>query len=264
VRTTVWVLPRPARTLGRHRTGLVTIAFMAAVVAAWQLLPPLFSVKEYVLPTPSEIVRAGASEHTQLLSGLKTTAIGAFGGFVAGNLAGVAVAIAVASSVTVSRVLLPMSLVVRSIPIIALTPFLTLLIGRGHATVITISALIVFFPTLVNGVLGLRSVEDESLELMRVLNASWWQVFWRLRLPAALPALFAAFRVAAAACVLGALVAEWVASGSGLGYLILQSGVQFEVPLMWSGVLLSTAMAVFAFGLISYAERRLVSWQPDT
>jgi NitT/TauT family transport system permease protein len=130
--------------------------------------------------------------------------------------------------------------------------------------VITISALIVFFPTLVNGVLGLRSVEDESLELMRVLNASWWQVFWRLRLPAALPALFAAFRVAAAACVLGALVAEWVASGSGLGYLILQSGVQFEVPLMWSGVLLSTAMAVFAFGLISYAERRLVSWQPDT
>jgi NitT/TauT family transport system permease protein len=195
---------------------------------------------------------------------VKTTAIGAFSGFVLGNAAGFAAAVAIGSSVTVSRIVLPISLGIRSIPIIALTPFLTLLLGRGHLTVAVISALIVFFPTLVNGVLGLRSVDEQSLELMRVMNASWWQVFWRLRLPAALPALFAAFRVAAASSVLGALVAEWVASGSGLGYVILQSGVQFEVALMWSAVILSTAMAAVAFSLIAYAEKRLLTWQPQT
>jgi NitT/TauT family transport system permease protein len=247
-----------------HRGVLLSLLFAVAVVAAWQLLPPLLGVAEYVLPTPTEIVRAGWDAHSQLLTGLRTTAVGAFGGFVVGNFAGFTLAVVVAASSTASRVLLPMSLVVRSIPIIALAPFLTLLFGRGHATVITIAALIVFFPTLVNGVLGLQSVEADALELMRVMNAPWWQVLWRLRLPAALPSLFAALRVAAASSVLGALVAEWVASGSGLGYLILQSGVQFEVPLMWSAVVLSTAMAALAFAVVSYAERRLVTWQPQT
>lgn len=254
---------RTGGVLARHRAALVTITFWGAVLAAWQFLPPALSLKEWVLPNLSEVVRAGAHSHAELGTALKTTAIGAFGGFVVGNLAGFVAAVAVASSAAVSRVLLPMSLGIRSIPIIALTPFLTLLLGRGAATVITIAALIVFFPTLVNGVLGLRSVEQEALELMRVLNASWWQVFWRLRLPSALPALFAAFRVAAASSVLGVLVAEWVTSANGLGYLILQSGVQFEAALMWAGVILSTALAAVAFGLIAYAEKRLLPWQPQ-
>jgi NitT/TauT family transport system permease protein len=254
------------RPSGRHRyrKTLLTLLFAGGIIAAWQFLPPAFGVAEYVLPTPTEIARAGSQEHAQLLAGLRTTAVGAFGGFVVGNTAGFALAILVAASLTMSRVLLPMSIVIRSIPIIALAPFLTLLLGRGLATVITISALIVFFPTLVNGVLGLRSVEAEALDLMHVINAPRWQIFWRLRLPAALPSLFAALRIAAAACVLGALVAEWVASGSGLGYLILQSGTQFEVPLMWSAVILSTMMAALAFALVSFLDRRVVTWQSDT
>jgi NitT/TauT family transport system permease protein len=247
-----------------YRKALLSLLVVGGIIVAWQFLPPAFGVAEYVFPTPTEIVHAGLQEHSQLLAGLRTTAVGAFGGFIVGNIAGFALAIVVAASVTMSRVLLPMSIVIRSIPIIALAPFLTLLLGRGLVTVITISALIVFFPTLVNGVLGLRSVEEDALELMHVINAPRWQIFWRLRLPAALPSLFAALRVAAAACVLGALVAEWVASGSGLGYLILQSGTQFQVPLMWSAVILSTMMAVVAFALVSYVDRRVVTWQSDT
>jgi NitT/TauT family transport system permease protein len=221
-------------------------------------------VPRYVLPTPAEIARAAATSHHALLAGLKETALGAFTGFVAGNVGGFLGAVAIAASLTASRVVLPMAVAVRSIPIIALTPFLTLLLGRGLVTVMTISALIVFFPTLVNGVHGLRSTEQAALELMHLLNAPRWEVFWRVRLPTALPALFAAFRIAAASSVLGALVAEWVASGSGLGQLILQSGVQFEVPLMWSGVVVSTLLAVVAFGLVSWAERRLLAWHPQS
>jgi NitT/TauT family transport system permease protein len=250
--------------LRHHRTLVVALAFLAAAIGLWQLLVPAFGVPPYVLPTPAEIVKAAVESHEVLLTGLEKTALGAFTGFAAGNLAGVVAAVAMASSLTASRVILPMAVAIRSIPIIALTPFLTLLLGRGLVTVMTISGLIVFFPTLVNGLLGLRSSEAAALELMRVLNAPWWDVFWRVRLPTALPALFAAFRVAAASCVLGALVAEWVASGSGLGQVILQSGVQFEVPLMWSGVVVSTLLAILAFGLVSWAEKRIVSWQPQT
>jgi NitT/TauT family transport system permease protein len=248
----------------RHRTVLVGLAFLVAAIGLWQLLVPAFAVPRYVLPTPAEIARAAVDSRDVLLTGLEKTVLGAFTGFVAGNVAGFLAAVAIASSVTASRVLLPMAVGIRSIPIIALTPFLTLLLGRGLVTVMTISGLIVFFPTLVNGVLGLRSTEAAALELMRVLNAPWWEVFWRLRLPTALPALFAAFRVAAASCVLGALVAEWVASGSGLGQLILQSSIEFEAPLMWSGVVVSTLLAIVAFGIVSWAEKRVVGWQPQS
>src|SRR5438128_8519438 len=113
------IRPRPWRgLLPGHRTLLVTLIFAGAVVAAGQFIPPAFSVPEYVFPTPSEIVRAGSHSHATLLGGLKATAIGAFGGFLLGNLGGFAAALAIASSVTVSRVLLPMSLALRSIPII--------------------------------------------------------------------------------------------------------------------------------------------------
>src|SRR5712691_3012535 len=92
--------------LARHLALVATLAFSGAIVAAWQFLPPAFSVPEYVLPTPAEIARASASSQGTLLNGLKSTAIGAFGGFVAGNLAGFAAAVAIASSVTSSRVIL--------------------------------------------------------------------------------------------------------------------------------------------------------------
>lgn len=243
-------------------TAIATLAFGLVVFGGWELALALASVPDYILPAPSEIVRAAVDEHGRLVDALGTTAIGAFGGFVVGNLAGVAAAVAITASQTAARVIQPIAVGIRAVPIIALTPFLTLLLGRGLVTVTTIAALIVFFPTLVNGVLGFRSVAPSALELMSVINASRPQVFWHVRFPAALPYLFSAFRVAAPSSVLGAMVAEWVASGEGLGYLILQAGVSFDVALMWSAVLLSTALAALAFTATARAERVLVPWQP--
>lgn len=251
--------------LGRARVSrfLATIVFLGAIFGLWAVVKLVFAFPDYILPGPADVVTTGAAEYRRLGEELQITATGAFGGFLIGNLAGFLGAVAVALSVSASRVILPMALIVRVIPIIALTPFLTLLLGRGLATVTAISALIVFFPTLINGVLGLRSIDRETLELMSVMNASPWQVFWRARLPAALPHLFAALRIAAPASVLGAMVAEWVASGSGLGYLILQASVTFQVELMWSAVLLATALALAAFTVTAWAERVLLAWHPQ-
>jgi NitT/TauT family transport system permease protein len=224
----------------------------------------LFEIPRYVLPAPLEVARAALQERQSLLSATAITGLGVLCGFIAGNLAGLLVAVSVAFSVTASRTVLPMALALRCIPIIALTPFLTLLLGRGLATVTACAALIVFFPTLINGVLGLRSAEREALELMRSLNASARQTFWRVRLPTAMPHLFAAFRVAAASSVLGVMIAEWVTSDRGLGYLILQSGVGFKVELMWAAILVSTAMVGVAFALVSVAERVLCPWIRET
>ena len=230
------------------------------MLGVWIAVKAIAQPADDVLPSPLQVWDAAVEDSSTLLSATKTTLVGAFGGFVLGNLAGIALAMAVAASRTAARIVLPMALIVRVIPVIALAPFLTLVLGNGNSTIVVISAAIVFFPTLVNGVLGFRSVPSEMLELMEIAGASPRDVFLRVRVPAALPYLFAAFQIGAAAAILGAMIAEWVTSGEGLGYLILQSGVQFEVPLMWAGVVVAALLALAAFAVTGFLARRYASY----
>ncbi|WP_320671369.1 ABC transporter permease [Patulibacter defluvii] len=242
------------------RRMLPSLIAATVVIGAWFLVKAIAQPADDVLPAPLDVLREAGNQSSTLWDATKTTLIGAFGGFVAGNLIGIVGALLVAASATAARVVLPLALVIRVIPVIALAPFLTLALGSGSATVIAISALIVFFPTLVNGVLGFRSVPREMLELMEICGAGGWEVFRRVRIPAALPYLFSAFQVGAAACILGAMIAEWVTSSEGLGYLILQSGVQFDIELMWAGVVLAALLALIAFGLTGWLARRYASY----
>lgn len=248
----------------RYKSLVYALLFAAVFFGVWQLFTVLLDIPKYILPSPLEIVSTVIEERQRVLNAIGITGIGALGGFVVGNFTGLLCATFIAYSTTAARTLLPMALGIQAIPIIALTPFLTLLFGRGLATVVVISSIIVLFPTLVNGVLGFRSVDAEALEMMSVMNASAWQVFWLLRFPTALPNLFAAFQIGAATSILGAMVAEWVTTGKGLGYLILQAGVNFEIELMWGAILISSAGALTALTLISVAERLLCPWIVET
>lgn len=239
---------------------LPTLIAVAVVLGVWIAVKAIAQPSDDILPSPLQVWDAAVDDSSTLLSATKTTLVGAFGGFLVGNVAGILLAMAVAASQTAARVVLPIALVVRVIPVIALAPFLTLVLGTGNATIVAISAAIVFFPTLVNGVLGFRSVPPEMIELMEIAGASPLDVFLRVRIPAALPYLFAAFQIGAAACILGAMIAEWVTSGEGLGYLILQSGVQFEVPLMWAGVVVAALLALTAFAFTGFLARRYASY----
>jgi NitT/TauT family transport system permease protein len=244
----------------RVRRGAPGLVALALILGAWFAVKYLAQPSDTVLPTPVSVAEAAWEDRSTLWSATRTTLVGALGGFVVGNLVGILGALAVAASATAARVVLPMALMIRVIPVIALAPFLTLALGQGTGTIVAISALLVFFPTLINGVLGLRSVRTETLELMSVMNASRWEVFRRVRARAALPHLFAAFQVGAPACILGAMVAEWVTSSEGLGFLILQSGVQFDVELMWAGGVVATLLGLFAFGVTGRLARHYTAY----
>jgi NitT/TauT family transport system permease protein len=112
--------------------------------------------------------------------------------------------------------------------------------------------------------MGLRAPSAEALALMRVLDAPDRVLYRRLRIPAALPYIFAAFKISAPASVLAAMVAEWTAANSGLGYLILDAGGRYRFPLMWAAIVGATALAVAAFALASVAERRVIRWPVET
>jgi NitT/TauT family transport system permease protein len=243
-----------------QRSGSIasSVGVLAAVLVIWEIAVRLLGVAEFTLPAPSAIVQK--ADWGMVLTGTGSTAVAVVLGFAVGNAAGLALAVLIAASRSVASVVYPVTLSLRSIPVIALAPFITLAFGRGLLATVIVAALIVFFPTLVNVVLGLRSVEREALELMRVLNCSPVDVFRRVRLPAAMPAFFAALRIAAPSAVLGVMIAEWVIGRPGLGQVILTQALALETPTMWGAIFASTLLAGVAFGIVALAERLLIPW----
>ncbi len=249
------------------RVALAALREAAAViglVVAWQLLTSVFAIPAFLLPPPSEVARAFVENLERIAQATAQTTAEAAAGFVGGNALGLLLAVGFARWRLLQELGLPLAIGLRSVPLVAITPVLTILFGFGALTIVVMAVVISFFPALVAGTVGLRAPSAESLALMRVLDAPERVLYRRLRIPAALPYVFAAFKVSAPASVLAAMVAEWTAANSGLGYLILDAGGRYRFPFMWAAIVAATALAVGAFILASLAERRAISWPVET
>jgi NitT/TauT family transport system permease protein len=232
-------------------------------VVIWQAVTTAFSVPAFLVPAPSAIAEAFVANAGRIGAALAQTALEAAVGFAGGNVLGLILAGAFARSRRLERVGLPVAIALRSVPLIAIAPLLTIILGFGPVTIVVMAVLISFFPALVAGASGLRAPSRDALALMRVLDASERVNYLRLRIPAALPFVFAAFKITAPAAVLAAMVAEWTAANTGLGYLIIDAGEQYRFPLMWAGIVAATALAVGAFIVASFTERRVIWWPPE-
>ncbi|HEY7698596.1 MAG TPA: ABC transporter permease [Vicinamibacteria bacterium] len=244
------------------RRRLLPAAALAAMLVLWWLAVALFRVPEYIIPSPLHVAQTLASDFGTIARNLVPTAIESVLGFLLGNLLSIAVATVFVHQKTIEEALFPLAIVVRSIPIVALAPILVLLFGNDMAPKVIIAALVCFFPTLVNMVRGLSSVNPQALELMRILSASKGEVFWKLRLYNSLPYLFAALKIAASASVIGAIVGEWIGSTEGIGALIIQATYNFDTPLLYASITAACVFSVVFTSLISFLERRLVKWSP--
>jgi ABC-type nitrate/sulfonate/bicarbonate transport system permease component len=164
----------------------------------------------------------------------------------------------------VEQTLMPIAMALRAVPLVAMTPLIALIFGRGLLSVTVIAGIVTFFPVLVNISLALRAVPTPALDLMRAYGASPYVTLWRVQVPSALPALFAAMRVAAPLALVGALLAEWLTTGQGLGYLMLQAVTTFELDRMWTGVTIVTVASIVLYSLISAVEQlTLARYAPD-
>ncbi len=219
-------------------------------------------VPEYIIPSPLHVVRTLQSDFGTIMRNLLPTALESLLGFLVGNLLSIAIATLFIHQKTVEEALFPLAIIVRSVPIVAVAPILVLLFGDGIAPKVIIAALICFFPTLVNMVRGLSSVNPQALELMRVLSATKGEIFWKLRIYNSLPYLFAALKIAASASVVGAIVGEWIGSTEGIGALIIQATYNFDTGLLYAAITVACVFSVLFTALISFLERRLVRWSP--
>ncbi len=233
---------------------------LVVILGAWELITRVRDVPIFVLPPPSEIVLATWRERGPIGKELLQTLIEALGGFGLAAFVAISLAVAVQKSRTFELSVLPWVMVLQAVPIVAMTPLIALIVGRNTMTALIIAAIIAFFPITVNTVRGLRSVSDESLELMHVLAARESQVFGFLRIPASLPFLFVGLRVAASVVIPGAMIAEWLTAFQGLGFYIIDQAVRFRSVNVWAGILVATVAGVLLFSIVAFVEKRVIRW----
>jgi NitT/TauT family transport system permease protein len=153
-----------------------------------------------------------------------------------------------------------LAIILQSIPLVAIAPIFLVTLGDGFSTKVVMTAIISFFPTLVNMMRGLAAVDTNMVQLFQSVDASRWKVLVKLRWPTSLPYLFAGLRITASASMVGAIIVEWISSDTGLGYMIINSTYQFNTPLLWASIVASSLLVLVAFGVVVLVERALVPW----
>jgi NitT/TauT family transport system permease protein len=249
----------------RPRGGdlLPTALAFGALFGSWELVVRLVGVRALILPAPSAIVREVARAPGYWFGHAVVTGTEALLGFALALVVALSLAVAMVHSRFAERALLPLLTMVQVTPIIALAvPLFMLFTGFGLAPKVVMATLVTFIPFTANALTGLRAVERDTLEVFRSVDASRWEVLVRLRLPHALPYLLTAARVCVGLSLIGALVAEWVGSSEGLGYVMVTAQSRFATPAVWAAVAVLTAMGLLGTAVVGALERRLLRWHP--
>jgi NitT/TauT family transport system permease protein len=242
---------------------LVPVA-MAALIVIWNLVHRIGDYSTFLLPTPAQVwdkflvVAADGTlwYHTSI------TLVEILGGLALGLTAAILLGYLLAKFTLVERLLSPYIVASQSVPIVALAPLLIVWFGFGLVSKMLVCALTIFFPVLINAIVGLRSVEEDLMDLMRSLQASRWQIFRLLEVPAALPVLLGGLKVGVTLSVIGAVVGEFAQSDRGLGFLVnLANRGLFDTPLMFVALFVLMTIALGLYGTVSLAEALLLRWK---
>jgi NitT/TauT family transport system permease protein len=241
---------------------LVVVSLLLAVFAC-ELVSRLGDFPAFILPSPGLVwarflqVSADGTLARHFLVTLGEVIAGLSLGVVFSTTLGYLLA----KSRVVERFLSPYIIASQAVPIVAIAPLLVIWFKTGPFSKILICALIVFFPVLVNTVVGLRSVEEDLRDLMRSLRATRWQTFRILEVPAALPVFLGGLRIGATLSVIGAVVGEFVGSDRGLGFMVNLARGQYDTALVFVAVISLVVMALMLYGLVHLVEARLLSWR---
>ncbi len=250
----------------RMTGGLVNfvlrLMLIAVTLAVWEALVRLLDVPAFILPTPSSIFTAlyRGIASALYLNHIGITLAETLIGFVVGTVLAFALGIAVALSRSIEYFLYPFIVMFQAMPKVALAPLIIVWFGLGLTSKVVNAALVAFFPLMVNTIVGLRSAEEEKVDLMRSLAASRWQVFWMLRLPNAMPYIFAGLEIAMIFALIGAIVAEFVGAQSGLGMLIQSMNFTMDVAGQFSVLLILSVLGLILNGMVNGVRRRVLFW----
>ncbi len=230
---------------------------LGGALAAWWLVVWAFELPHFILPGPDRVLITLIERHAQLLFHGSVTAAEILAGLGLGGALGFLTACALATSEPLKRATLPFLVMSQALPVFALAPLLMLWFGYGFASKLAMTTLIVYFPVTAATLSGFRAMPDGWHDTFISLHAKQWSLFWRVRLPLALPHAFSGLRIAASVAPIGAVVGEWVGSSSGLGYLMLHANGRGQTDLMFAALVVLCIEAVVIWTVVSRLTRRL-------
>lgn len=238
---------------------LILVAFL---IVLWQVLVRFFEVPAFLLPAPTDIVRLMIDEWPLI----QMHTISTIGSIATGYVAATAFALFVSAIMIryplAERLIMPIFVGLQSVPKIAIAPLILVWVGAGSGSKVLVVASIAFFPIVINTMAGFKEVDRGLADVFRSVDASERQMFFRLRLPYAMPYIFAGLRIATTLSVLGAIVAEWLAASNGLGYLVLSGSFNFNTARSFAAIIMLAIIGTTFFASMSWLER-MMSWKRE-
>ncbi|MCX7601791.1 MAG: ABC transporter permease [Meiothermus sp.] len=244
----------------RSKDTLVAAGAAVGLFVVWELAVRLFKIPPFVLPAPSQAIESLLPVWGVVMGHAWQTLWTTLAGFALAVVAGVLLGAAVGTSRPLNLALYPLLVGFNSVPKAALVPVLVLWFGIGTVPAILTAFLISFFPIVVNVATGLAAVPPELREVLRVLGSSRLEAFTRVSIPFSMPYFFASLKVAITLAFVGAVISEIAASQRGIGYMMTSASSQFNVPLVFGGLLVIAVMGIVLYAVFAVLERRLVGW----
>lgn len=245
----------------RWRGRLLSMTTFVVLLLLWEATVVSMHVRPVMLPAPSDIFYELWHDTAWYLSNAGYTLLTTMAGFILSVLIGVAVAVLLVSLPWFENAIYPVIVSVNSVPKVAIAPLFVVWLGTGAEPQIAIAFLIAVFAIIVDSAHGFRSIPPDVADLGRVLKGSPVDLFFKIRLPCALPSILAGMKVSISLALVGAIVGEFVASQRGLGYIILSAHGSFDTTRAFAALFLLAAMGVMLFSAVESLERRLTHWR---
>lgn len=237
-----------------------TIAFFIGIGVIWEVVIRLSHTPAYILPRPSAILLRLLRDWPYFAGEAGVTLAEALAGLLLASIVALSTALLMARFRWAERTLFPLAVAVKVTPMVVVAPLLVLWLGFGPTPKIIVAALLSFFPILSNAMIGFRAVNPRTLEFLRSLNASQWEILRELRVRHALPYLFSAYKVSVTLSVIGAVVAEWVGADRGLGHVVILANAKLDMTTLIAAVMILALLGIALFLVVEAIERRLLFW----
>ena len=235
-------------------------AFIIFIILLWELLVQLYSIPGYILPAPSKIMLTLIDSRQVLWEHTKITVFEALSGFMAAVIIGILIAGVMNRFNVIKKILYPILVISQTIPIIAIAPLFMIWLGFGIQPKIVIVILVCFFPIAVSVTQGLAVVDRDLVNLLKVMKANSWQIFFKVELPAVMPAFFSGLKISATYSIMGAVIAEWIGAKKGLGIYMTRAMSSFCTEALFSDILIIVVLSIGLFKFIEWLEKKVMPW----
>ena len=246
-----WVLPLRL---------LLALVVLVILMLVWEWFCFIYHLPNYILPAPSLILKIFFTNINLYAEASLLTFTEAAAGLFLGTILGISIALLIHFLPRFEEGVMTIALLIKSTPMVAIAPLLTIWLGFGMLPKIIITALLAFFPVLINAASGFHALDDEILKTLRSWHANKWEIFYHARLPNALPYLFAAFKVSTPLALIGAVVAEWTGASGGLGRIMWLAYSNLNLPYLFAVIFILAFLGIFIYLLLNWLERKVIFW----